>query len=67
MQSKADTMGATFGEREYSKEDVEDIIRQTSLVNPEINGVTVCYEPYAFDPETRLFCPYYDKVISEFI
>ena len=67
VQSKADAMGATFGTREYSKEEVEDIIRETSLANPEINGVTVCYEPYAFDPEKRLFCPYYDKVTSEFI
>ena len=67
VQSKADAMGATFGEREYSKEEVEAIIRETSLANPEINGVTVCYEPFGFDAETRLYCPYYDKVTSKFV
>ena len=67
VQSKADAMGATFGKREYSKEEVEAIIRETSLANSEINGVTVCYEPFAFDTETRLYCPYYDKVTSKFV
>lgn len=60
-------MGETFGQREYSKAEVEEIIRDTSLDNSEIRGVTVCYEPYAFEAETKLFCPYYNKASSEFL
>ena len=29
--------------------------------------MTVCYEPFGFDAETRLYCPYYDKVTSKFV
>jgi len=67
VQEKAETMGKTFGEREYLPEEIEEIIRQTALDNPEIRGVTVCYEPYAFSEEKKLFCPYYDKAASNFI
>lgn len=67
VQAKADAMGETFGEREYSIKEIEDIILEASLANSEIRGVTVCYEPYAYDTETKLFCPYYSKASSEFL
>ena len=67
VQTKADAMGETFGLREYSQDEIEDIIRKTSLANSEIRGVTVCYEPYAYEPETKLFCPYYSKASSKFL
>ena len=67
VQTKADAMGETFGQREYTQDEIEDIIRKTSLANSEIRGVTVCYEPYAYEPETKLFCPYYSKASSKFL
>lgn len=34
---------------------------------PQVLGVTVSFEPYAFDPDQRLYSPYYDKRQSRFI
>ena len=50
-----------FGSEELSKEEIQEIIKQSSLSINEIQGVTACYEPYAFVEKERLYCPYYDK------
>jgi class 3 adenylate cyclase/HAMP domain-containing protein len=35
------------------------LIQQSVETNPEIYGVAVAYEKYAFDPKKAQFCPYY--------
>jgi len=67
VQDKADAMGRTFGEREYSESEIESIVRDASIKNSEIQGVTACYEPYGFRPDKRLFCPYYNKASSTYV
>ena len=54
-------LGETFGNNEFSREEIKDLIKKTALEFPEIRGVTACYEPFGLSDETRLFCPYYNK------
>lgn len=67
VESTARAMGETFGERDYTQTEIEDIVRREALAFPEIRGVTACYEPFGFSPDDRLFCPYYDKSTADFI
>ena len=57
----------SFGTREYTQADIEDIIHDTVQANAGIRGVTVCYKPYAFDADTKLFCPNYSKATCDFL
>ena len=50
-----------FGGNEYTSKEVEQIIRESALSIPEIQGVTACYEPSAFSASQTLYCPYYNK------
>lgn len=45
----------------YSKEELEGLIEEESKNLPHILGVTVAYQPYAFNDVTELYAPYYDK------
>jgi len=56
-----------FGNNEYSKEQIEEMIRESALSIPEIQGVTACFEPFALSKEQRLYCPYYDKGAQTYI
>ena len=64
---EADRLARLFGSNDYSKEEVERIIRESSLLVEEIQGVTAAYEPYAFSSESRLYSPYYNKGTKEFL
>lgn len=63
----ASELGETFGERDYTRAEIESIVRDKSLSMPELRGVTACFEPFAYQLEQRLFCPYYNKASSEYI
>ncbi|MEO0600072.1 MAG: hypothetical protein AAF211_01475, partial [Myxococcota bacterium] len=65
--AEADKLAEQLGNGDHSPEEVLRIVREGSLAVPELQGVTACYEPYAFDPERRLYCPYYDKVTQTWI
>lgn len=56
-----------FGSNEYSVEEIEEIIKESSLSIPEIQGVTACFEPFSFSAEKRLHCPYYNKATSDYM
>lgn len=61
IETAGQALGTSFGNNDFSKKDIKEIIKKAALDFPEIRGVTACYEPDAFSAETRLFCPYYDK------
>ena len=67
VQDTAIEMGESFGQRDYTRTEIEDIVRQASLDFPELRGVTACYEPNAFSDTERLFCPFYNKASGEFV
>ena len=50
-----------FGSHQYTSEQIEDILKTASFKIPALQGITACYEPYAFSKETKLYCPYYNK------
>ena len=56
-----------FGENDYSADEVRKLIKESSLSLAEIQGVTAAFEPFAFDKETKLFAPYYDKGSQAFL
>ncbi|MFK7808608.1 MAG: cache domain-containing protein, partial [Saprospiraceae bacterium] len=50
-----------LGNNTYTSAEIEQIIKESSLSITEIQGVTACFEPYAFAKDQELFCPYYNK------
>lgn len=56
-----------FGSKDYTVAEIEQIIKESALSIPEIQGVTACYEPDAFSDDRRLFCPYYNKGDKSYI
>lgn len=44
---------------DFSKEELLKILRQEVENNPEIYGAALAFEPYAYEPGTRFFSPYY--------
>lgn len=50
-----------FGSHNYSEEQINEILKASSLKIPALQGITACYEPYAFSNDTKLYCPYYNK------
>jgi len=64
---EAERLANLFGSNEYSAEEIQNIIRKSSLSIPEIQGVTACFEPYGFSKKQRLFCPYYNKGSQSYV
>lgn len=52
---------------DYSQEDLEKLIANRTLRMDEILGITVAYEPYAHNQETKLYSPYFDKKQNKII
>ncbi|MFA4921055.1 MAG: ATP-binding protein [Candidatus Neomarinimicrobiota bacterium] len=46
---------------QYTPERLKNVIRLLVKNNPEIYGMTIAFEPYAFDKSQRYFAPYYYK------
>jgi hypothetical protein len=65
--SEGKKLADDFGANEYSQEEIEQIIRESSLAIPALQGITACYEPYAFSKERRLYCPYYNKGTADYL
>ena len=58
---EGERLAEIFGSQDLNKEEIETIIKESSISIKEIQGVTACYEPFAFSDKSRLYCPYYDK------
>ncbi len=67
IKTAGETLGEIFADRDYSDKEIRALIRQVSLDNPEIRGVTACYQPYAFSKDRKLYCPYYNKGSQSFV
>jgi len=50
---------------QYTPERLMNVIRLLVENNPEIYGMTIAFEPYAFDKTQRYFAPYYYKSGNE--
>ncbi|MFA5110417.1 MAG: adenylate/guanylate cyclase domain-containing protein [Desulfobaccales bacterium] len=51
----------------FQRPELLRLIKSTVATNPEVYGVAVAFEKYAFNPKQEYFCPYYfrqDGVIS---
>jgi hypothetical protein len=67
IEGAAQVLGAKFGEREFTDQEVKELIKQVSLDYPEVRGVTACYEKFAFSEMRELYCPYYNKSTQSYI
>ncbi len=56
-----------FGANDYSQEEIEKIIKASSFKIPALQGITACYEPYAFAQDRKLFCPYFNKGTADYL
>lgn len=65
--NEGERLADDFGSNEYSKEEIEKIIKESSLKIPALQGITACYEPNAFSDEQRLYCPYYNKGTADYL
>ncbi|QCX00271.1 hypothetical protein FGM00_09165 [Aggregatimonas sangjinii] len=63
--AEADRLADDFGANDYTQEQIEDIIQNSALKIPQLQGVTACFEPYAQSDDRRLYCPYYDKGLGK--
>lgn len=64
---EAERLADLFGSQEFTEEEVKNIIRESALRIPEIQGVTTCFEPFGFSESVRLFCPYYNKGSQSYV
>jgi hypothetical protein len=46
---------------DYSKDELEEYIKRKSSSLPLGLGITVAFEPYMFNKDTKLYAPFYDK------
>lgn len=65
--AEGNRLAELFGSNEYTAEEIEKIIKESSLSIPEIQGVTACFEPFGFSAEKRLHCPYYNKGTADYL
>lgn len=56
-----------FGANEYTEQEIEQLIKESSLNIPALQGVTACYEKYALNKDRELYCPYYNKGTSDYL
>ena len=63
---EADSLAAALGSHNYEAAEIEALIQESSRRIPEIQGVTACYEPFAFSESQQLYCPYYNKGTSSY-
>jgi class 3 adenylate cyclase/HAMP domain-containing protein len=52
-------LAAILNDCSFRRSELLKLIKQSVITNPEIYGVAVAYEKYAFDPKKAQFCPYY--------
>lgn len=67
ISNEGNRLADLFGSNEYTTDEIEEIIKESSLSIPEIQGVTACFEPYSFSSERRLYCPYYNKGTQDYL
>lgn len=67
VMNETHALASHLEENQYSEEELLNIIEQESKANESILGITVAFEPYAFDKSIRLYAPYFDKRHDEFL
>ena len=58
---KVDTLADNLTNGKIDKSEILPQIRSLILQNPDYYGSTICYRPYGYNPEKRLFAPYYHR------
>ena len=64
---KAKDLANRFGTKDYTKEEVQEALKTSALQISAVQGITACYQPYAFADNQPLFCPYFNKATNNFI
>ncbi|QLG43859.1 PDC sensor domain-containing protein [Costertonia aggregata] len=65
--TEGERLAKDFGANDYTTQEIEHIIKESSLKIPALQGITACYEKYAFSGDRELYCPYYDKGTGSYI
>ncbi len=56
-----ENLAELLGHSTYTQDELFTLIRATVKNNREVFGATVAFEPYAFDPSSNYFAPYFYK------
>lgn len=67
IESRANTLADTLSTNRITGKALIDLIEKESKDMDEILGVTVAFEPYAYNDSIRLFAPYYNKDVEGFL
>ena len=54
VETEGKALGAEFGAKDFTVDEIKSLIRETSLEFKEIRGVTACFEPYGFSEDKKL-------------
>lgn len=61
VMNEAQTLVILIDQRNYTKEELEQLIMDRSQNMDEILGITIAFEPYTYNDTTQLYSPYFDK------
>ena len=67
IMSETEQLAELFEDNQFTKEEIEGLIKESALNIPEIQGITACFEPYAQSDDQRLYCPFYNKGMADFV
>lgn len=67
IEGEANSLAKRFGAQDFTPQAVKTQIAASAKNIPELVGVTACYEPFAFSPDARLFCPFYTKATGAYV
>ena len=58
VQKVTATIATIVEKHHYNEAELISFLENAVTYNPEIHGMTIAYEPYAFDPKVAAFAPY---------
>jgi hypothetical protein len=61
VKEKGEELKSLVESQQYTAQEIVKLISKHSRDLYHLHGVTVAYEPYAFDKSIKLFSPFYDK------
>ena len=61
VMKEAGKIKSTIRNNKLSENKLEKLIKENSLNNSNILGITVAFQPYEYGKNERLYAPYYDK------
>lgn len=66
LETAAQDLAYDLGAQRLDKDDIFTRVKRELKLHPEIYGITIAYEPYAYSPEKRLYAPYVKRTETDY-